>query len=306
MRIEYNILWFEDIKSSFNSKKQIVKQIVEDFGFIFPEPRNEINGENIESLVYDEFDLIIADLNLTGTKGTDLINKLRNQEGVYTEVIFYSSDGEKAVRGALKEYEIDGVYCAGRENDDFEEKVKKVIWTTIKKVQDVNNMRGLIMAETSDIDQTMFNIIATVLDKNYLGLRANLAYIIFGNVDIKLKSKRDDFDKFQKNKNIARVIKDNVMFDSSEKIKAIQFIINGIDHELANSKKGDVFSSRYTEVKKNRDLLAHVIEEEENGRKKLKSGNRVLEFTDDFCIGIRKEIQHHSQYLNDLLVLIGE
>src|ERR1043166_1646325 len=126
MKLEYNILWFEDIKSSFDAKKNIVKAIVEDFGFIFPEPRNEINGDNIEAIDYEDFDLIIADLNLAGTKGPALIDKIRNNAGIYTEVVFYSSDGEKAVRTALQEYEIDGAYCAGRENDDFEDKVKRV------------------------------------------------------------------------------------------------------------------------------------------------------------------------------------
>jgi DNA-binding NarL/FixJ family response regulator len=304
MRIDYNILWFEDVKSSFDAKKQIVKAIVEDFGFNFPEPRNEIDGANIETIDYDNYDLLIVDLNLAGTKGPALIDRIRHNEGVYTEVVFYSSDGERAVRNALKEYEIDGAYCAGRENDDFEDKVQKVIKTTIKKVQDLNNMRGLIMAETSDIDSTMFSIIQTVIEKNSFGIKEKLAAVIFENVKSKVNSKKDDFDKYLKNGRIDKVIKDNLMFDTSQKILAIQFIIDSIDHELTKPHQGNVFSNSYTELKQQRDLLAHVIEVYEEGKKKLKSGNRELEFTDEFCIDIRVKVKRHGNDLDQILTLV--
>lgn len=304
MRIDYNILWFEDIKSSFDAKKQIVKDIVEGFGFNFPEPRNEIDGTNIESIDYESYDLLIVDLNLAGIKGPALIDRIRHNEGVYTEVVFYSSDGERAVRNALKEYEIDGAYCAGRENDDFEDKVQKVIKTTIKKVQDLNNMRGLIMAETSDIDNTMFAIIQAVIEKNSFGIKEKLESAIFENVKSKVNSKKDDFDKYLKNGRIDKVIKDNLMFDTSQKILAIQFIIDSIDHELTKPYQGKVFSNSYTELKQQRDLLAHVIEVYEEGKKKLRSGNRELEFTDEFCIDIRVKVKLHGNNLNQILTLV--
>lgn len=304
MRIDYNILWFEDIKSSFDAKKQIVKDIVEGFGFNFPEPRNEIDGTNIESIDYESYDLLIVDLNLAGTKGPALIDRIRHNEGVYTEVVFYSSDGERAVRNALKDYEIDGAYCAGRENDDFEDKVQKVIRTTIKKVQDLNNMRGLIMAETSDIDNTMFAIIQAVIEKNSFGIKDKLVSAIFENVKSKVNSKKDDFEKYLKNGRIDKVIKDNLMFDTSQKILAIQFIIDSIDHELTKPHQGNVFSKSYTELKQQRDLLAHVIEVYEEGKKKLRSGNRELEFTDEFCIEIRVKVKRHGNDLNQILTLV--
>jgi len=186
MRIDYNILWFEDIKESFNTKKTFVKDIVEELGFNLPEPRNEINGENIGEINFPEFDLIIVDLNLSKKeKGPELMEKIRQMD-VYTEVVFYSSDGEDAVRAALRDHQIDGAYCAGRANDDFEDKVRKVIKTTVKKVQDINNMRGLIMAETSDIDNTMLSIIQNVIEKDSFGVKDNLINFIFQNVESKV------------------------------------------------------------------------------------------------------------------------
>ena len=151
MKLEYKILWFEDIEASFNAKKRLVKRVVEGLGFIFPEPRNEVNAENLDTIDFPSYDLIIADFNLAnGEKGSDILNTIR-EKGIYTEVVFYSSQGEDYVRNELRNFQIDGAYCADRANEDFIDKVEKVIHTTVKKVQDLNNMRGLIMAETSDI-----------------------------------------------------------------------------------------------------------------------------------------------------------
>ena len=121
MKLTYNILWFEDNDVSYNGKKEMVKNIVEDeLGFLFPEPRREINARNIENINYRDIDLIIVDLNLANDdKGTKIVEFIRNSEQVFTEVVFYSSYGEDVVREALKNYRIDGAYCADRRDADF-------------------------------------------------------------------------------------------------------------------------------------------------------------------------------------------
>lgn len=305
MRLEYRILWFEDIESSFNAKKRLVKRVVEDLGFIFPDPKNEVDSTNLDKIDFQFFDLIIADLNLAnGERGSEILTTIR-EKGVYTEVVFYSSQGEDYVRSELAKFQIDGAYCADRANDDFIDKVEKVILTTIKKVQDLNNIRGLIMAETSDIDNTMLSIIKAVLEKDSFGLAKPLAARIFKNVNSKVTSKKDDFDKFQKNARLDKVIKDPVMFDSFQKIQAIQFIYDSIDHEITTPHKGDSFSVSYQELKRTRDLLAHVIEIYEDGRTKLKSGESEFEFTHEFCIEIRLKVKKHGLNLNSLNTLIA-
>lgn len=304
MKLSYKILWFEDDTVSYNGKKEMVKAIVEDeLGFHFPEPRNEINGDNIEDINYDDFDLLIADLNLAGTKGTALIDRIRHNLGIYTEVIFYSSEGEKAVRNALKEYEIDGAYCADR-GEDFEDKVRKVIKTTVKKVQDLNNMRGLIMAETSDIDKIMFEIITKVLEKNTSGIGEKLKESIFANVNSKVNEKKDKFDKHN-GKNIDRIIFDNLMFDASEKIKAVQFIIDAIEHDVTNPYKADVFKTSYSEITKKRNLLGHETQKPIDGKIMVGIGEHAFEFSDDFCIDMRRKVKKHSDDLDAILQMIN-
>lgn len=306
MRLSYNILWFEDDTVSYNGKKEIVKFIVEDdLGFFFPEPHREIDGKNIANIDYSNFDLILVDLNLANEeKGTSIIDFIRNSEQVYTEVVFYSSVGEEKVREILKDFRIDGAYCADRKDEDFEDKVRQVIRTTVKKVQDLNNMRGLIMAETSDIDHTMLSIIEHILTVDTLGLKDKLTQYIFDNVQTKVNSKQKAFDGLHKKARIDKLIKEPVMFDSHQKILAIQFIIDSIDHELTRPHQKDQFKNSYGALKKKRDLLAHVVEVYEEGKRILKSGNNELDFTDDFCVKIRVDIKAHGKQLDDILVIV--
>lgn len=168
MRIKYNILWFENDPTSYETKKDFVKDILDKFGFDFPEPQHEVDGSNLDKLNFSTYDLIIADMNLDNNqKAMELIDYIRKES--YTEVLFYSSSGEAAVRAELAKYSIDGAYCSGRDSIDFEDKVEGVIQTLIKKTQDLTNLRGLVMAEVSELDMMMEEIIK----KYYLEKESN-------------------------------------------------------------------------------------------------------------------------------------
>ncbi|MCA6364962.1 MAG: hypothetical protein IM638_18170 [Bacteroidetes bacterium] len=307
MKLAYNILWFEDNDVSYSGKKEIVKNIIEDeLGFLFPEPLREIDSRNIEQINYRDIDLIIVDLNLANNdKGTSIVDFIRNTEQVFTEVVFYSSYGEDAVRDALRSFKIDGAYCADRENADFEDKVRQVIHTTVKKVQDLNNMRGLIMAETSDIDKTMLEIIKIGIDNSSLGIRENLINQIFDSVSSKVSRKKEKFDRYYYNKNINQVIKDTVMFDTSEKINAIQFIIDTVSHNVTQPYKYGVFTSRYSEITKKRNILGHENQTSSEGRVIVGVGDHAFEFNDEFCIDIRRRVKKYGDDLDDLLRFVS-
>jgi len=234
-------------------------------------------------------------------KGPALIDRIRHNDGIFTEVVFYSSDGEKAVRDALKEFEIDGAYCAGRENDDFEEKVKKVIRNTIKKVQDVNNMRGLIMAGVSDIDSKMVEIIHIILEKHPQELQSALVDKIFQDVGSSVKEKSEKYAKWLESKDISKLLGDTLMFDSAKRLSAVQHIIEVIDHEILNDHKKGKFSERFKqEVGEARNIFAHVVLILEGGVKKLKSKSKEIVFTDEYCSDVRKSLRKHLAILEGI------
>lgn len=306
MTLDYKILWFEDNQTSFTTKSRQLKSVVEELGFVFAEPRNEVDGENLETIDFTIYDLIIADLNLAhDVKGSSILDQIRAKD-IYTEVVFYSSEGEDYVRAELLKYKIDGAYCAHRDNDEFIEKVSQVILTTIKKVQDLNNMRGLIMSETSDIEKTMKKIIKLSLEKNAFGLRESLKQTIFENVQIKVNSKKSKFDTASSNDNINQIISDNVMFDASEKIKAVQQLIDLIDHEVTYPHKGNQFKGSYSEITRKRNLLGHETPDIIEGKTIIGKDDSAFEFNDYFCKNIRQMVKTHGTDLDQLLNLIEQ
>lgn len=306
MTLDYKILWFEDNQTSFTTKKRQIKSVVEKLGFLFEEPRNEIDGENIENIDFSIYDLIIADLNLANdTKGSAILEKIRTM-GIFTEVVFYSSEGEDYVRRELANYQIDGAYCADRSNEEFIEKVSKVILTTIKKVQDLNNMRGLIMSETSDIDKMMSQIVRISIEANSFGIKDSLISHIFTRIESKVKEKQDKFDKAKAVVNIQKVINDPLLFDASEKISAVQFVIESIDHEMTSAHKEDKFRKSYSSISKKRNLLGHETPRVIDGKTIIGENEHSFEFNDEFCADIRIQVKSHSDILQNILNLISE
>lgn len=263
MRINYRILWFEDNKSSYNTKKAFVKDIVEDFGFNFIEPRNEIDATNLDEINYQLYDLIIADMNLAGkTTAMHLMDSIR-KKSVFTEVLFYSSNGERAVRKELSDYQIDGAYCSGRDNEDFEYKVREVIRTLIKKTQDLTNVRGMVMAEVSELDVFMEKIISEYYSADNESAKASKFHSkITEDIQKSLKKKLIDStccDKkcthIWKDKNVSDIVH-SFDFDSSKKAQTVNLIIKeeNIKYEAT---KNNFFEDYKYEVLDVRNNLAH-------------------------------------------------
>lgn len=81
MRLNYHILWFEDNLTAYNIKKEFVREIISEFGFNYIEPRREVNGRNIDTINFDQYDVIIADMNLAnGDTGMSLMTKIRDEK----------------------------------------------------------------------------------------------------------------------------------------------------------------------------------------------------------------------------------
>ncbi len=159
MNIQYKILWVEDTKSFVDSKSIFIKNFLEERGFSLQLE----NPEKYKSYNFSEFDLIIVDYNLASNElGENVIKKIREEE-LYTEILFYSRIGKDKLLKLLAQQKLEGVYCASR--DSFEERVIGLINTTIRKTQDLNNLRGLVMAETSELDEMMRKILELLFQK---------------------------------------------------------------------------------------------------------------------------------------------
>ncbi|MCK6622150.1 MAG: hypothetical protein HUU32_17655 [Calditrichaceae bacterium] len=302
MRLDYKILWFEDEKGWYEAILPDISDFLAEKGFEL-DPYRQVNDSDLETIIdEDKYDLILIDYNLLGgEKGDVVVEKIRDHK-IYTDIVFYSQSGEKVVRDAAKEKGLDGVFCADRKRELFLDKVFKVIETTIKKVEDLNNMRGLVMASTSELDIKMERAIIEILK-------------IFPPVDAdnhKETIKSEFLESL--NDRIKKITKIDPKSDIETLIKLIKEI--GSYHKwramrrLCNSHKElkefePILSLYQKEIIDKRNILAHICEEiDESGKKILRStlpGHEKYEFNETEAGEIRRQLKTYLENFNKIL-----
>jgi CheY-like chemotaxis protein len=168
MKLVYKILWIDNEQDFFQNHEDIINEYLEDKGFVCDITKytsiSEFEDKEISSEHQKSYDLFLIDLNLDNDDtGDQIINNIR--ENTLVDIIFYSTVLD-SVRKSVSKNNIEGVYITNRNKYDFEEKVTDVIDVTIRKVQDVNNLRGLIMAEVSELDRIKTDIIKKFTQNN--------------------------------------------------------------------------------------------------------------------------------------------
>ncbi|MEB1529020.1 hypothetical protein [Xanthomonas sp. WHRI 7945] len=164
MRLDFNVLWVDDQPGRVAAQIKSISSKMAAEGFEF-KPRqcttiNEVIEAISEDVFTDEIDLILVDWDLgNGAHGEDAIGRVR-ETVQYKDVVFYS--GQLSVvelRQKAYEKQLEGVYCASRE--DLVDEVVGVFESLIKKVLDLDHTRGIVMGATSDIDH-MINACLTL------------------------------------------------------------------------------------------------------------------------------------------------
>lgn len=335
MKLKYKILWIEDnedIVKDYTGPE--IRKFIDDLGFeaIYT---HEENGENLERLIQKErYDLILTDWNLgegyeTGEK---IIKHIRDGK-ILTEVLLYSanvSEIKELINNATELIERVS-FAVGIENLSM--KLKEIILLTVKKVQDVNNMRGLVIAETIDLE----NMIRDIL-KNYLIKMDDQSSDPGGSIVSKILIKK--FEEYKsgflelwkvhidekrlRHPSIIRLIESNIFTIKNvndailsifkDKIKKINIELqetNNPDKKSKLVKKKERmeqarnnFINFDSEVIQVRNTLAHVKEElNKDGLPELKSVNKAgttIVFNDAKYKEIRKNLRKHSENLKDI------
>lgn len=152
MKLNYYVLWVEDDDSWFKTTSELFSETIFDYGFNPIIERKKSLDEIVNQIVdsgLKKFDLFLIDFKLRNSKdGDNIIEHVRNSN-IFTDIIFYSSDKQSIV-DSIKEHLFEGVYHSDRK--ELEDKFEKVFKTTIKKIEEINSMRGLIVGETSELD----------------------------------------------------------------------------------------------------------------------------------------------------------
>lgn len=160
MKLTFSVLWFDDTEDFFGSLQiDWLEKEIEGWGFS-PDIKLVTTPEQFWSFSpYQKIDLIVVDRNLEDYgEGQNFIASLRSH-AVYTEVIFYTAGNASILWDAIREKELEGVFVSNRGN--ILQKISKVGYQSIRKVLDLENMRGIVMAEVGELDHLLDEIITT-------------------------------------------------------------------------------------------------------------------------------------------------
>lgn len=154
MRLDFNVLWIDDLPLAIDSYiKAIARRLIKE-GFNF-RPTNVTTIDDCikhlgDDVFRDEVDLVLVDYDLgAGGTGDKALQEIRHVLP-YKEIIFYSANAAGSLKRLAFEQDVQGLYCASRE--DLVDTVVGVFETLIKKILDIDQMRGIVMGATSEID----------------------------------------------------------------------------------------------------------------------------------------------------------
>jgi hypothetical protein len=187
MNLSYSILWFDDDKDFFDSlDKEPIESEITSWGFeprIFPvHAADEFN----KHAPFDKFDMIVVDFKLGNEHGDKFIKKVREQE-VFTEIIFYSFSESSDLWKAVHDQKLEGVFVTHKSG--IEQKLLRVAHQSVRKVLDLENMRGIVMSEVGDLDALLESIFKRAMQ----GITPEQQKIIFDRFHEKVSEQHNEF-----------------------------------------------------------------------------------------------------------------
>ena len=163
MKLEYRILWFEDDHESVKEVIEALRGLLRGQGFELVCVWGECNAATIADTVeclrnYNPYDLIVFDYDLgSGLTGEELAQTLRSR--IWTEILYYSANrSAEDLSHGMNARKVEGVFCAVRQN--LEERIWGLVESQIKRICDLNNMRGIVLDSMSSVDtaiRTLFS-----------------------------------------------------------------------------------------------------------------------------------------------------
>ena len=301
MSLTYRILWFEDNREVLDDNLDEINEYFEELGFNL-ELNHQEDGQNLELVLENDYDLILSDMNLgEGETGKKIIDQIRSRN-IYTEVLFYSGN-EAGINKILEEEKwIERIsFCVGMEY--LLGKILQVISLTLKKLQEVNSVRGMVMSETSELDVLMIeNLIEFFNRFDTEASSSNKKTLIEKTI-----SNREGRVGKLKALSVEEVELESLFqtLEVEDRIGALNRLIK-FSHATY---KTDVFSSNKevlsdynVEISKVRNVLAHAKVVNEAGVKKVvsKLNGQSVSFDDKSLAEIRKNIKKHRGNLENI------
>lgn len=269
MNLDFGILWIEDSFSP--AEEESLKRRVREAGFI-ARIQVMVNGTGIDDIarkhnLFHLFDIILLDYKLCDDNGVELAPKIR-QLFPSTTILFYSGSlQEQELRHLIAEKEVEGVFCARRDQQRFIERTGELIDQTARALDRLSGMRGLAMRVVAECDELMKTAMLSMVsrDKACADKVNELDTEVFSFLQQQQDRYKEAVAGELSHRLTSRVVDSSKVFGHFRRLTALvasdpqSFGLDGAQVErLRELRRG---SSQYVEqVLNKRNVLGHVVE----------------------------------------------
>jgi hypothetical protein len=256
MRMDFNVLWVEDLPDRVRSTVQRIEPLIRREGFRlkveFASTLDKATEYLSDGIYGDHIDLVLMDYDLgAGGKGDDGLGIVRRQFP-FKDIVFYSADAPN-LPALVANQQIQGVFCSMR--DDLHDTVLGVFETLMKKVLDIDHSRGIVMGATSDIDQYVNECLVASFDAGDEQLRAAAMQILAKHLKEKSKSFSKELELLEKIEHVAELQPYHGTYTSNDRLRLLK---NLIEKSGANMDMLPLIDDYLNNTVRKRNDLAHV------------------------------------------------
>lgn len=300
MKLNYKIIWVEDKieDKPFQNLINEISQFVSDHFFdVEIQTAEDFEDFKEKFSKNGSYDLVITDYSLNDSHGDQVIDFIRMDKNILTEVFFYSANRELktvilANRSRISYYQLEGTGY----HKELKNRIEELIALTIAKFEHIVAMRGMIMHETSILDEQTFKMVSEYITSNDDEVRIKL----FDELISFFERKHELVSKCKKNNNVNNIIKDPLLLSFAQRANVLSSIIDKIGFE-------DFISKFKEEIINVRNQFAHaVLEIDSDGREYFNNKQEKKEFNSEYCKQIRRDIIKHKLNLDNLEKKVNE
>ena len=267
MNVKFRVLWFEDTLTWLRNEKENVEELLKEH-YLVPEI-DCFDGEEIdeEKITDKKYDLILMDYMLAEEKTGDFIAKTIRSHKVLTDILFYSSNTDemyKAIKDGIPD--LDGIYITKRDTKTFKDKVAGVIEKIIKRSEDIVNLRGFVLDNTSDFETRIAALLTSCYDMLGQNYRDSLDKKMDKEIESRITHREEALQKCRESDSFFNNTNDDhTLTDISTKLAVFQNIIKILKTEF--DMPDDLCDSKFcnyymTSVGMYRNKLGHVKADE--------------------------------------------
>ncbi|MCK4827887.1 hypothetical protein KA005_69805 [bacterium] len=299
MRLSFSVLWFDDSEDYFDSLDlEPLKEEISTWGFCPTIDKVTTPEEFKDRSPFEPYDLIVVDRNLEGyDDGQVFIADIRDH-AIFTEVIFYTAGTASDLWDAIREKKLEGVFVSSR--NEILAKISQVGRQSIRKILDIENMRGIVMAEVGELDLLLEKIIAIGVE----GLQAEQRYRIYKRFHENAAKQHKDHDQalsaFIEKPEVISML---TLCDSDKRWQNFNRLWKSHDKLKEKERIGDYV----VEVLHPRNFLAHGRPvPHENGGYLFHYRKKEYLFDDKNSLELRQTILRYKKAFSGIIDLIKE